>query len=184
MASVPAGSGVVVNSNDNVEIFDNTIGGNNTANVLISSYFSVTYSGERKLAETFDPYPEGIFIYGNTFSKGGGAPDRPALQALRQAMFGDRRQPAGHRVGRHRERKQIRRGAPAGRASRYASTTARPTSSTWTTRTRTPIRRSTPTRTVANSTNCRPSFCRSRPQRRDPRALDRLPARTDERVRR
>jgi parallel beta-helix repeat protein len=88
VASVPAGSGVVVNSNDNVEIFDNTIGGNNTANVLISSYFSVTYSGERKLAETFDPYPEGIFIYGNTFSKGGGAPDRPALQALREAMFG------------------------------------------------------------------------------------------------
>ena len=38
VASVPAGSGVVVNSNDNVEIFDNTIGGNNTANVLISSY--------------------------------------------------------------------------------------------------------------------------------------------------
>jgi parallel beta-helix repeat protein len=89
VASVPAGSGVVVNSNDDVEIFDNTIGGNNTANVLISSYYSVQYSGERTLAATFDPYPEGIFIYGNTFSKGGGAPDRPALQALRQAMFGD-----------------------------------------------------------------------------------------------
>ena len=89
VASVPAGSGIVVNSNDNVEIFDNTIGGNNTANVLISSYFSVTYSNDRTTAATFDPYPEGIFIYGNTFSKGGGAPDRPALQALRQAMFGD-----------------------------------------------------------------------------------------------
>ena len=89
VSSVPAGSGVVVNSNDNVEIFDNTIGGNNTANVLISSYFSVSYSGERKLADTFDPYPEGIFVYGNTFSKGGGAPDRPALQTLRQALFGD-----------------------------------------------------------------------------------------------
>jgi parallel beta-helix repeat protein len=89
VSSVPAGSGVVVNSNDNVEISDNTIGGNNTANVLISSYFSVSYSGERKLADTFDPYPEGIFVYGNTFSKGGGAPDRPALQTLRQALFGD-----------------------------------------------------------------------------------------------
>lgn len=88
VASVPAGSGVVINSNDNVEIFDNTIGGNNTANVLISSYYSVQYSGERKLAETFDPYPEGIFIYGNTFSKGGTAPDRTALQTLREAMFG------------------------------------------------------------------------------------------------
>jgi parallel beta-helix repeat protein len=89
VAGVPAGSGVVVNSNDNVEIFDNTIGDNDTANMLISSYFSVTYSGERALAETFDPYPEGIYIYGNTFSKGGGAPDRPALQALRQGLFGD-----------------------------------------------------------------------------------------------
>jgi parallel beta-helix repeat protein len=88
VASVPAGSGVVVNSNDNVEIFDNTIGGNNTANVLISSYFSVQYSGERKPAETFDPYPEGIFVYYNTFHKGGSAPGRPALQALREAMFG------------------------------------------------------------------------------------------------
>ncbi len=88
VASVPAGSGVVINSNDNVEIFDNTIGDNKTANVLISSYFSVQYSGERKLAETFDAYPEGIFIYGNTFSKGGTAPDRAALQALREAMFG------------------------------------------------------------------------------------------------
>ena len=89
VSAVPAGSGVVINSNDNVEIFDNTIGGNNTANVLISSYFSVTYTKDRIAAPTFDPYPEGIFIYGNTFAKGGGAPARPELQALRQAMFGD-----------------------------------------------------------------------------------------------
>ncbi len=89
VAGIPAGSGVVINSNDNVEIFDNVIGGNNTANVLISSYFSVGYSRDRVPAPAFDPYPEGIFVYGNTFAKGGGAPDRPALQALRQAMFGD-----------------------------------------------------------------------------------------------
>ena len=57
--------------------------------MLISSYFSVVSTKERVAAPTFDPYPEGIFVYGNTFAKGGGAPDRPALQALRQAMFGD-----------------------------------------------------------------------------------------------
>ena len=35
------------------------------------------------------------------------------------------------------------------------------------------IRRSTRPRTVANSRNCRPSFCPDRPQRRDPRVFDR-----------
>jgi hypothetical protein len=88
VASVPAGAGVVINSNDEVEIFANEIGGNNTANVLISSYFSVTYSNEKTPAATFDPYPESIFVYGNTFSKGGGAPARPTLETLRMGLFG------------------------------------------------------------------------------------------------
>jgi parallel beta-helix repeat protein len=89
VASVPAGSGVVVNSNDQVEIFDNQIGSNDTANVLISSYFSVQYSGERNVAENFDPYPEGIYIHGNTFTAGGTAPQRDTLVALKRALFAD-----------------------------------------------------------------------------------------------
>ncbi|HZP65560.1 MAG TPA: parallel beta-helix domain-containing protein, partial [Rudaea sp.] len=40
VASVPAGSGVVVNSNSKVEIFDNDIADNQTANLIISAYFS------------------------------------------------------------------------------------------------------------------------------------------------
>ena len=37
VASIPAGSGIVVNSNDLVEIFDNDISDNRTANIIISS---------------------------------------------------------------------------------------------------------------------------------------------------
>ena len=92
VAGVPAGSGVVINSNDKVEIFNNTIGNNQTANVLISSYFSANYAGQRQLAEAFDPYPETIYIYGNDFSAGGGAPDRESLEAVRLLMYGE----AGH----------------------------------------------------------------------------------------
>jgi parallel beta-helix repeat protein len=43
VASVPAGAGVVVNSNSKVEIFDNDIADNQTANTIISAYFSTNY---------------------------------------------------------------------------------------------------------------------------------------------
>jgi len=89
VASVPAGSGIIVNSNDLVEIFDNRIGGNRTANVLISSAFSAEYSAERKTASSFDPYPETIYIYGNDFGTGGMSPDRQELDVLRRNVFGD-----------------------------------------------------------------------------------------------
>ena len=88
VAGVPAGSGIVINANDKVEIFENEIADNQTANILISSYFSAGYSGDRETAETFDPYPEGIFIYNNAFRPGGNAPDREELEMLRTAMFG------------------------------------------------------------------------------------------------
>jgi len=58
VASVPAGTGVIINSNDQVEIFDNDIGGNDTANVIISSYFSTGYMNQKGVATTFDPGPK------------------------------------------------------------------------------------------------------------------------------
>ncbi len=88
VASVPAGTGVIINSNDKVEIFNNRIGDNRTANILISSAFSAAYSGERETASSFDPYPEAIYIYDNTFGPSGTAPDREELDQLRQAVFG------------------------------------------------------------------------------------------------
>ncbi len=87
VAGVPAGSGILINSNDKVEIFANRIGNNQTANVLISSVFSAGYS-ERTFADAFDPYPETIYIYDNEFSPGGNAPDREELETLRIATFG------------------------------------------------------------------------------------------------
>lgn len=88
VASVPAGTGVIANSNDKVEIFNNEISDNKTSNVIISSLFETGYSDDEK-SDTFDPYPESIFIYGNTFSGGGNAPDRAGLEAARVALFGE-----------------------------------------------------------------------------------------------
>ncbi|CAD5106565.1 parallel beta-helix domain-containing protein [Zestomonas carbonaria] len=87
VASIPAGSGVVINSNDQVEVFDNDIGGHRTANVIVSSYFSTGYS-DQSTEEDFDPYPESIYIYANRFGPGGDSPDNLELKALRLAKFG------------------------------------------------------------------------------------------------
>lgn len=87
VASVPAGTGVIINSNDKVEIFNNNIVDNNTANIIISSLYSAGYSDLEKAAD-FDPYPEGIYVYGNTMSGGGTKPDGLELKALKLAMFG------------------------------------------------------------------------------------------------
>jgi parallel beta-helix repeat protein len=88
VSGVPAGSGIIINSNDKVEIFDNNITDNNTANIVISSYFSANYAGQRDLAESFDPYPEDIFIYGNQFEGGGKAPGTDDLTQIRDAVYG------------------------------------------------------------------------------------------------
>lgn len=82
VSGVPAGSGIVINSNDKVEIFGNDITNNNTANVLISSYYTANYAGQREFAAEFDPFPETIYLYGNNYEGGGTAPDRPELAAL------------------------------------------------------------------------------------------------------
>ncbi len=87
VASIPAGSGVVINSHDDVEVFDNDIGNHKTANVIISSYFSTGYS-DLSTTEAFDPYPEGIHIHGNRFGPGGESPDQFDLKALKISQFG------------------------------------------------------------------------------------------------
>lgn len=88
VASVPAGSGVVINSNDGVEIFDNTFADNATAHVIVSSYFSTGYMTEQGVAEVFDPYPEAIHVHGNRYEGGGDSPDGLDLKALKLAVFG------------------------------------------------------------------------------------------------
>jgi len=87
VASVPAGTGVIVNSNDYVEIFNNEIADNKTANVIISSVYSTNYADDEAV-ENYDPYPEAIYIYANQFSGGGDSPDGLDLKALKVAMYG------------------------------------------------------------------------------------------------
>ncbi len=87
VATIPAGSGVVINSNDYVEIFNNRIIGNKTANVIISSVYSSGISQEG-MSEDFDAYPEAIYVYDNEMSGGGKNPDGLELQALKIAKFG------------------------------------------------------------------------------------------------
>lgn len=88
VASVPAGSGIVVNSNPKVEIFDNDIADNKTANVIISSYFSTNYYNTKGVDPNYNPYPRAIFVYGNRFKGGGDSPDGLDLKTLKTAMFG------------------------------------------------------------------------------------------------
>ncbi|SFR93022.1 parallel beta-helix repeat-containing protein [Dyella sp. OK004] len=88
VASVPAGSGVVVNSNDKVEIFDNDVANHQTANVIISSYFSTNYYNTKGVAADYNPYPKGIYVYDNRFKGGGESPDGMKLKMLKTAVYG------------------------------------------------------------------------------------------------
>ena len=87
VAGVPAGSGILINSNDLVEVFDNDIRDNDTANIIISSFFATNYT-ERSAQPDFDPFPETIYIYGNRFSGGGSSPDGLDLKTLKLARYG------------------------------------------------------------------------------------------------
>ena len=89
VSGVPAGSGVVINSNDQVEVFNNSFSNNNTANIVISSYFSANFAGQRELAAEFDPYPEEILIYDNVFEGGGSQPGLDYLTELKNALYGE-----------------------------------------------------------------------------------------------
>ncbi len=88
VSTVPSGSGVVISSNDKVEIFRNQIADNKTANVWISSYMSSGLYGKREEHDVFDPYPETIYIYGNTFTGGGDAPVRDVIEQARITLLG------------------------------------------------------------------------------------------------
>ena len=91
VSSVPAGSGIIVNSNDQVEIFDNDVKDNQTANVIISSYFSTGFDTKRGIATAYDPYPQNIYVTGNRFAGGG---DNPGAGYARLKALGGGTLPA------------------------------------------------------------------------------------------
>ncbi|MEJ2602902.1 MAG: parallel beta-helix domain-containing protein [Gammaproteobacteria bacterium] len=88
VSGLPSGTGILVNASDRVEIFDNDIAENATANIILSSYFTSGFEGAMEVAADYDPYPEAVYIYGNRFAGGGDAPATLALKTLRVAMFG------------------------------------------------------------------------------------------------
>lgn len=87
VAGVPTGSGILINANDHVHIFENEFENNNTANVIVSSYFSTADGSEIENKE-FDPYAEAIYIHHNSYIGGGEAPGSLELKALKLAMYG------------------------------------------------------------------------------------------------
>lgn len=82
VSSVPAGSGIIVNSNDLVEIFDNDVADNQTANVIISSYYSTGFDTKKGISAAYDPFPQNIYVTGNRF-KGGGTNPPPQFAPLK-----------------------------------------------------------------------------------------------------
>ena len=82
VATVPAGSGLMVLANDNIEVFGNQFANNDSANVIVVSYFITGLPIED---ENYDPFPESIHIHDNRFSGGGETPDSEPLALLQQA---------------------------------------------------------------------------------------------------
>jgi parallel beta-helix repeat protein len=83
---VPAGTGILVMANDRVEMFGNRIADNRSANVAVTSSYTVDISGEDD--PLFDAYPEGVYIHDNEFAGGGDQPDA-ILAALQTIVFPD-----------------------------------------------------------------------------------------------
>ena len=69
VGEVPRGTGIIIQANSDVEVFDNDIYGNGTVNLSI-----VTYSYETE-DENYNPHPKSIQIHGNRFGDGGFDPD-------------------------------------------------------------------------------------------------------------
>ncbi|MDA0754698.1 MAG: right-handed parallel beta-helix repeat-containing protein [Proteobacteria bacterium] len=69
VGEVPRGSGIIIQANSHVEIFDNDIGGNDTINIAVVTY---GYDTDDK---NYYPHPRNIQIHNNRFTKSGLNPD-------------------------------------------------------------------------------------------------------------
>ena len=69
VGEVPRGTGVIIQANSDIEIFDNDISGNGTVNLAIVTYGSDTED------ENYYPHPRSIQVHGNRFGKSGFDPD-------------------------------------------------------------------------------------------------------------
>lgn len=69
VGKVPTGTGVMVLSTDWVHVFDNEIADNNTVNFTSVSFKSISILDDTPLPETYDPYPEHIYVHDNVMDK-------------------------------------------------------------------------------------------------------------------
>ncbi len=90
VAGVPAGTGVMIMANRQVEVFDNTIENNQAVSLSIISYKT---TGKPYDDAGYDPYCEAIYIHNNKFIGGG---DKPSgkLPALLAALTTDGKLPS------------------------------------------------------------------------------------------
>lgn len=71
VASVPTGTGVMVMANRDVHVFDNDIGGNASAAVIVAAY-------NREIKDAaYEPLPRDVVVRGNRFGRNGWAPEIP-----------------------------------------------------------------------------------------------------------
>lgn len=82
VATVPAGTGVLIMANDNVHVFANELSGNATANVMITAYRQ-SYDDAK-----FKPVPTRIMVSGNKHGRAGFAPGFPGGDQLAAALGG------------------------------------------------------------------------------------------------
>ena len=69
VGEVPRGTGVIIQANSDIEVFDNDISGNGTVNLAI-----VTYGYDTE-DENYYPHPRSVQVYNNRFGKSGFDPD-------------------------------------------------------------------------------------------------------------
>jgi parallel beta-helix repeat protein len=81
---VPAGTGIMIMANDDIEVFENNITDNDSAAIIVVSYY-VNDVGVSKT--TYDPVPEKIYIHDNVVS--GNATQGDALAAQIGGVFPD-----------------------------------------------------------------------------------------------
>ena len=70
VGEVPAGTGVIVMANRNVHVFDNQLDDHKSAHIIVSAYEGTWED------KSYNPLPREVVIHGNTYGKGGYAPDK------------------------------------------------------------------------------------------------------------
>ena len=84
VAEVPAGTGILVLSTANVEIFDNEIAENNLLGTAVASYAALVNLGLVSQIQdpNYNPFPEQIHIHDNTYQRSEELPDSDMQSTL------------------------------------------------------------------------------------------------------